>query len=130
MRKKYSTMLIANARRASCGTAKGTQWASRAVALGHRGCVEVLSDELAHDSASEGTERGRRDGTSPHGVALNEVGRTCSRIPFLLWVQHVTGAAARRGDRRVQVGIAFSAKRKSGKADTISDIMFARANLP
>ena len=29
-----------------------------------------------------------------------------------------------------QVGIAFSAKRKSGKADTIADIMFARANLP
>ena len=24
----------------------------------------------------------------------------------------------------------FSAKRKSGKADTIADIMFARANLP
>ena len=29
-----------------------------------------------------------------------------------------------------QVSIAFSAKRKSGKADTIADIMFARANLP
>ena len=29
-----------------------------------------------------------------------------------------------------QVGIAFSAKRKSGKADTLEAIMFARANLP
>ena len=29
-----------------------------------------------------------------------------------------------------QVGIAFSAKRKRGKADTLADIMFARANLP
>jgi hypothetical protein len=29
-----------------------------------------------------------------------------------------------------QVGIAFSAKRKRGKADTIADIIFARANLP
>ena len=29
-----------------------------------------------------------------------------------------------------QVGIAFSAKRKSGEADTLADIMFAHANLP
>ena len=29
-----------------------------------------------------------------------------------------------------QVGIAFSDKRKRGKANTIADIMFARANLP
>ena len=28
------------------------------------------------------------------------------------------------------VGIAFSAKRKSGKAKTIEDIMFANANIP
>ena len=32
---------------------------------GGRSCVEVPPDELAHDSASEGTERGRRGGMSP-----------------------------------------------------------------
>ena len=29
-----------------------------------------------------------------------------------------------------QVGIAFSAKRKSAEAETVADIMFSRANLP
>ena len=29
-----------------------------------------------------------------------------------------------------QVGIAFAAKRKSGEAATLEDIMFARINLP
>ena len=54
--------------------------------------VKAPSHELAHISATEGTERGRRGGIAPAWVALNEVRSPCSRIPFLPWVQQVLSA--------------------------------------
>ena len=56
--------------------------------------VKAPSHELAHISATEGTERGRRGGIAPAWVALNEVRSPCSRIPFLPWVQQVCTRAA------------------------------------
>ena len=43
---------------------------------GQRGCVKAPSHELAHVSATEGTERGRRGGIAPAWGGLNEVWRT------------------------------------------------------
>ena len=56
---------------------------------GQRACVKAPSHELAHVSATEGTERGRRGGMGSAWVALNEVRRPVCRIPFLLGMQHV-----------------------------------------
>ena len=56
---------------------------------GHERCVKAPSHDLAHISATEGTERGRRGGIAPAWVALNEVRRPVCRIPFLLGMQHV-----------------------------------------
>ena len=52
----------------------------RAERAGGRSCVKVLSDELTHDSASEGTERGWRGGVGGHWRALNEVRRSPCRV--------------------------------------------------
>ena len=48
---------------------------------GQRACVKAPSHELAHVSATEGTERGRRGGMSSAWVALNEVRRFCMSDP-------------------------------------------------
>jgi hypothetical protein len=62
---------------------------------GQRACVKAPSHELAHVSATEGTERGRRGGMGSAWVALNEVRRPVCRIPFLLryWACNTSGVA-------------------------------------
>ena len=39
---------------------------------GHERCVKAPSHDLAHISATEGTERGRKSGVTPAWVALND----------------------------------------------------------